>query len=216
MPKNAIAGGFFEEETHAYTNAQGLRIPSVTQVFALLGMVDYGYVKQEVLERKSQIGVAVHSAIQYLAEGALDWNTVAEETMPYVVAGEIWMKEQGFVSEQQEGQGIATIGGMQFGYMFDHLGRMLYKGRQRHVILDLKTTVATSPTWKLQTAAYALAAPPLPNGERYLRCILQLKSDGSFRPWYYEDRQDELAFQYALYTAIWKLNHNLATLEKAA
>lgn len=179
-------------------------------------MVDYDSISKEVLARKSAIGVAVHTAVQYLCEGSLDWDSVADEAMPYVVGAEGWMKEQGFVSESQEGQGIHEVGGMRYGYMYDHIGQMMFKGRQRHVILDLKTTVATSPTWKLQTAAYALAAPKLAVGERYLRCILQLKADGKFTPHYFEDRQDELSWQYALYMAIWKLNHGLVTLERAA
>lgn len=214
--KIEIPGGFFEETEHAYTDATGTRIPSVTQVFGMLGLVDYGTISKEVLERKSAIGVAVHTAVQYLCEGSLDWDTVAPEAMNYVVGAEQWMKEQGFTSTSQEGQGIAEINGMKYGFMFDHLGTQVFKGRHRNVILDLKTTVATSPTWKLQTAAYALAAPKLPAGERYLRCILQLKKDGRAVPYYFEDRQDELSWQYSLYVAIWKLNHGLATLERAA
>jgi hypothetical protein len=176
-------------------------------------MVNYEFIKKEVLERKSAIGVAVHAAVQYLCEGCLDWNTVADEAMPYVVAAETWINEQGFKSEQQEGQGICVLpGGAAYGYMFDHLGTMLYKGRQRNVIMDLKTTVAISVTCKWQTAAYALAAPKLPAGERYLRCILQVKADGSFRPHYYEDRTDEASWQFLLFTAILGINEGLYEL----
>lgn len=215
--KKTIPGGFFEEATHAYTDSSGRRLPSVTQVFGLLSMTDFEFINKEVLARKSAIGVAVHSAVQYLCEGVLDWDTVDEVAMPYVVAAEVWMKEQGFVSVAQEEQGICTLpGGMSFGWMADSRGTLMFKGRMRHCILDLKTTVATSPTWRLQTAAYALAAPKLPPGERYLRCILQLRADGSFRPFYYEDRQDELAWQYALFVAIWGINEGIYTLERAA
>lgn len=216
QPRIDIPGGCFQEDIHAYFNESKTRIPSVTQVFSLLGMIDYDTVSKEVLARKSQIGIAVHSAIEFLTEGALDWDTVDERAMPYVVAGETWMKEQGFMSLEQERRGIHIVGGMAFGFQYDQRGTMMYKGRLRHVILDLKTTVATSPTWKLQTAAYAIAAPKLPTGERYLRCILQLKADGRFTAHYYEDREDENSFTYALYTCIWMLNNGLATLERAA
>lgn len=215
MPEGrAIPGGFFFEEKHAYTDAAGRRVPSVTQIFGLLGMIDYNAVSAEILERKSQIGVAVHTAVQFLCEGTLDWDTVGEEVLPYVVGCEVWMKEQGFKSLAQEEQGIHTLpGGMSYGYMMDHRGTMMYKGRLRHAILDLKTCVAKSPTWRLQTSGYSLASPKLPAGERYLRCILQLKKDGSFRPHYFEDRQDELSFQYALYAAIWGINQGIYSLE---
>ena len=212
----AIPGGLFDAEKHIYTDGAGRRIASVTQVLALLGMVNYGFVKEEVLERKSQLGVATHAAIQYLSEGVLDWDTVPEEVMPRVVAAEIWHRDQGFECTAQEEQGIHILpGGMAYGYMFDALGTVMYKGRKRHVIVDYKTTVVISPCCTLQTAAYALAAPKLPAGERYLRCILQLKADGSFRPHYYEDRQDELSWQYALHTCIWGINNGLYTLEAA-
>lgn len=210
--KIEIRGGFFEEERHIYTDAAGTRLPSVTQVFSALGMTDYDSISKEVLARKSAIGVAVHAAIRYLCEGVLDWDSVAPEAMSYVVAAEMWMKEQGFTSLAQEGQGIAEIGGMKVGYAYDNLGTMMFKGRMRHVILDYKTTVATSPTWKLQTAAYALAAPKLPIGERYLRCILQLKADCKFVPHYFEDREDENAFKFALYTCIWGLNNGIYSM----
>jgi hypothetical protein len=216
MSKVAIPGGFFDSDNHVYTDEKGMRIASVTQTLAGLGMVNYDRVREEVLERKSAIGVATHAAIQYLCEGTLDWDSVAEEAMGYVVAGETWMREQKFTSLSQEGQGIAEISGMKFGFQYDHLGEMDYKGRRRKVILDLKTCVAASPTWRLQTAAYALAAPRLPPGERYLRVILQLKADGSFRPHYFEDRSDEQAWPHVLFTYILGLNMGLYTLEAAA
>lgn len=201
-----INGGTFEESSHTYRDDRGRKLPSVTQVFALLNMVDYSRVKEEILERKSQLGIAVHSAVQYLCEGCLDWDSVADEAMSYVVGAECWMKEQQFTSLAQEEQGVNIVNGMAYGYMMDNRGTMVYKGRLRHVILDLKTCVAESPTWELQTAAYALAAPKLPNGEKYLRVILQLKADGKAKPHYFENREDENSFLYALYTAIWKLN----------
>lgn len=217
--KVAIPGGYFESgpNIHRYTDAAGRIIPSVTQVFGLLSMTNFEFINREVLARKSQIGVAVHSAIQFLCEGVLDWDSVATEAMNYVVAGESWIRDQGFTSLEQEGQGICTLPtGAAYGYSYDHLGTMVYKGRLRHVILDLKTTTQTSPTWKLQTSAYAMAAPKLPAGERYLRCILQLKPDGRFTPHYFESRDDEIAWQQALFIAIWGLNEGLYSLEKAA
>jgi hypothetical protein len=212
-----IPGGTFCDEDHSYRDDTGRRVPSVTQCFQLLGMVDYGLIKAEILARKSTIGIATHLAVEYLVSGSLDWDSVAPEVLNYVVGAEQWFKEQQFQSVEQEGQGICTLpGGMAFGFAYDHRGTMMYKGRLRHTILDLKTTTQSSPTWRLQTSAYSLAAPKLPAGERYLRVILQLREDATFRPYFFEDRTDESAFQYALHTAIWGLNHGLYTLETAA
>lgn len=210
-----ILGGSFEESGHLYKDDRGKRVLSVTQVFQMLGLVNYDGIKAEVLERKSRIGVAVHKSVEYLADGVLDWDSVAEETMPYVVSAEEWIKQTKFESIERETQGIHTVNGMSFGFQYDHRGRMLYRGRMRDVILDLKTCVKESATWNIQTAAYAIAAPKLPTGQRYLRMVLQLKPDGSMKTFTFEDGQDENTFQYMLYCAIWKQNHNFE-LEQAA
>jgi hypothetical protein len=205
----AIPGGFFEEEGHRYFDTQSRRILSVTQVFAELGLVNYDRVQKEVLERKSALGVAVHRAVELLCEGpeVLDWNTVDEAAIPYVVAAEEWMRKTGFVSEEREQRGIMTVNGMQCGFQFDHKGRIQHRGKERRVILDIKNCVDVSPTWRLQTAAYALSQAKLPAGEKYLRIVLQLDGEGKCRPHFYEDREDENAFLYMLYCAIWKKNH---------
>lgn len=204
-----IPGGSFDEGGHIYRDGRGKRVLSVTQVFQMLGLIDYGRVKQEVLERKSAIGVAVHKAVEYLAEKTLDWDTVADVAMPYVVAAEEWMQGMRFESLEREAQGIHSVNGMSFGWMYDHRGRMVFRGREREVILDLKTCDRESPTWGLQTAAYALAAPKLPAGQRYLRVVLQVKPDSTMKTFYYDDFHDEQTFLYMLYCAIWKQNHGM-------
>lgn len=210
-----FAGGTFDDEGHLYKDESGKRVLSVTQVFQMMGLVDYAGIKQEVLERKSKIGIAVHKAVEYLAENALDWDSVDELAMPYVVAAEEWIKGMKFESLERERQGIHLVNGMSYGYMYDHRGRMVFRGRMREVIMDLKTCDKESPTWGLQTAAYALAAPKLPGGQRYLRAVLQVKPDSTMKTFYYDDPADENSFLYMLYCAIWKQNHGYA-LEKAA
>jgi hypothetical protein len=201
-----IQNGSFEEKGHIYRDAQGRKVLSVTQVLQLMGLVNYDFIREEILQRKSQIGIAVHKSIEYLCEGALDWDTVDPAAMPYVVGAESWMREMAFVSEKREQAGIATINGMSFGYAYDHKGKMRYKGRERQVILDLKTCSASSPSWALQTAGYALAENPN-SPASLLRVVTQLLPDGRVKPIYFEDLQDYRTFQYMLYCAIWKTNH---------
>lgn len=205
-----ISGGTFEEAQHIYRDAQGMRVLSVTQILAFLGLVVYGFIRQEVLERKSKIGIAVHAAVQYLCEQTLDWNTVAQEAIGYVVGAEQWIRDNGFHSVSREERGICEIHCMKFGFQYDHRGYMLYKGRIRQTIVDLKTCTQESASWRLQTAAYALASPALPNGEKYLRVVLQLFPDGRVKPFYFDDPEDEKAFLYFLFCAIWKQNHGYA------
>jgi hypothetical protein len=202
-----IHGGTFNEAEHLYTNVRGTRVWSVTQVLAMCGMVDYRFVKKEVLEWKSSLGMAVHKGVELMVQQQLDWDTIAEAAMGFILGVDIWMKEQQFVSESQEQCGIHTLYGMQYGYRYDHRGTMLYKGKRRKAILDLKCTTSISPACALQTAGYELASPKLPSGERYLRIALQAFEDASTTPHYYEDSQDERVFMGLLAGAVWKTNH---------
>lgn len=208
-----IKNGFFSEEEHSYTDLSGKRIISTTQVFEVLGMVDYSFVKEDVLERKSQIGIATHAAIQYLCEGQLDWESLDETVRPYVEAYRDWAYQSRFISDAQEEQGIHEIAGMKYGWMLDSRGEMEFKGSRVPVIVDFKTCVAESPTWKLQLAAYALAAPKLNFiSTDYLRVVVQLKKDGTFKPYYYEEKNDLRAWPHILYSAIWSLNNGVKEL----
>jgi hypothetical protein len=208
-----IPGGFFEPDPrppihtgHAYFDDLGNRVLSVTQIFGMLGMVDYSHVPPNALKHKAEIGVAVHRAIELLLQDQLDWDTVDEEAMAYVVGAESWFRDAQFKLASCEQQGIHEVRGMKFGYQYDQRGSIFYEGRFRPVIVDLKTAIEKSSTWALQTAAYALAAPAI-GQERYLRVVLHLQKDGRVKPLYYSDPTDENAFLYMAYAAIWKQNH---------
>jgi hypothetical protein len=205
--KLEIPGGWFEPEGHIYRDAQGQRVLSVTQIFQMLGLVNYDDVDADTLKRKSEIGIAVHKAVELLLENNLDWDTVDDAAMAYVVGTELWFRDMRFELLGCEQQGIHSIYGIRYGYQYDQLGRIVYQNQWRLVVVDLKTAVAKSPTWALQTAAYALAAPALPAGEHYLRVVLHLQKDGRVKPLYYNDPQDEKTFLYMAYSAIWKANH---------
>jgi hypothetical protein len=207
QPRVEIPGGWFEPEGHIYRDAQGRRILSVTQIFQMLGLVNYDDIDADTLERKSQIGTATHKAVELLLANKLDWDTVDDAAMAYVVGAELWFRDMRFELIGCEQQGIHTIYGIEYGYQYDQVGRVFYQGRWRHVVVDLKTAVEKKAVWALQTAAYALAAPKLPDGERYLRVVLHLQKDGRVKPLYYDDPQDEKTFLYMAYCATWAQNH---------
>jgi hypothetical protein len=205
--RHKIPGGWFEPDGHIYRDAQRNRVLSVTQIFQMLGLVNYDDVSLDVLEHKSEIGIAVHKAVELLLQGLLDWDTVDEAAMAYVVGAEIQFRNMAFELAECEQQGILETHGMKVGYQYDQRGWILYNGSKRPVIVDLKTAVQESDTWALQTAAYALAAPALKDGEHYLRVVLHLQKDGRVKPLYYDDPQDERTFLYMAYCAQWKQNH---------
>ena len=204
-----IAGGWFEPEGHIYRDARNIRVLSVTQVFQLLGLVDYSGIDPEVLHRKSEIGIAVHRSIELLLTDTLNWDTVDDAAMADVVGAEAWFRRMKFRLIGCEQRGINNVYGVEYGYQYDQLGTIWYQGHDRNVVVDLKTAVKESPTWALQTAAYALAAPPLEKGKQYLRVILHLQKDGRVKPLYYDNPQDEKTFLYMAYSAIWKQNHGM-------
>jgi hypothetical protein len=203
-----IPGGWFEPEGHVYRDAWGNRILSVTQIFQMLGLVDYGDVAPNVLSHKSEIGIAVHKAIELLLQNNLNWDTVDDAAMGYVVGAELWFRNMKFELGACEQQGILDVYGMKIGYQYDQRGSIEYQGARRNVIIDLKTAVKESPTWALQTAAYALAAKAMEREKQYLRVVLHLLKDGRVKPIYYDDPQDEKTFLYMAYSAIWKMNHS--------
>jgi hypothetical protein len=172
-----------------------------------LGLVDYGDVAPTVLSHKSEIGIAVHKAIELLLQNNLNWDTVDDAAMGYVVGAELWFRNMEFQLGACEQQGILDVYGMKIGYQYDQRGSIKYQGARRNVIIDLKTAVKESPTWALQTAAYALAAKSIERADRYLRVVLHLQKDGRVKPIYYDNSQDEKTFLYMAYSAIWKMNH---------
>lgn len=201
-----IPGGTFLSDGHIYRDQQGRRVLSVTQIFERLGMNDYANVRKEVLLRKAEIGVATHKAVELLLLGRLDWDTVDDRIMGYTVGAETWFRRAGFKLAEAEHQGIHEVSGLKYGYQYDQRGWMSFGGRQRSVIVDLKTMVETSPTWPIQIAAYSLAAPPLPNGEKYLRVVLHLHKDGPAKAHYFDDPRDERTFLHMAYVATWMQN----------
>lgn len=202
-----IPGGYFDPEGHRYFDRAGRRVLSVTQIFQVMGLYSYDGVDPETLRHKSEIGTATHKAIELLLTDALDWDSVDEEVMDYVVGAEQWFKNMEFELAATEQQGILEIFGMRIGYQYDQLGSIRYQGRRWPVVIDLKTALVECPAWAIQTAAYSLAAPQLASGERYLRVVLHLQKDGRVKPLYYNDPEDERTFLYMAYCAIWKLNH---------
>ena len=209
-----IPGGYFDEKRHLYRNAKGTIIPSVTQVFTLLGMSDYTMIKPETLKWKQEYGVAVHSALEFLIAGDLDWDSLDEAIIPPVAGIEQWLKQRKFVSEATEEAKIVSIFGMEFGMCLDHRGRMEYQGKERSVILDLKTASKEEPVWKWQLGAYSLGQQKVASG--WLGAMLKVDEEGVVKPFYYDLVSAAREFQTLLATCILGINNGLYKIGKAA
>jgi hypothetical protein len=198
----------FDGDHHLYL-VQGRPVPSVTQVLHSTGLgADYSMVSPEVLERKRLIGQFVHEATQYLDEGSLDLASVDPELQPYLCAYQRFLRESGFQPQLIEHRIVGSIGGMLCGGTVDRVGMM----NGQLWIIDLKCVERLYPGFAIQTAGYELLLPkPVVPPFKYIRAVLQLRPDGSYKmspP--YEDPSDLDVFRAALITTIWKMNREMA------
>lgn len=210
-----IEGGWFQEEGHVYRCDNGIERPSSTQVFGILGMVDFGNVKEDVLEFKRQYGTAIHVGMEHLANGELDWDTVDPRIIDPLTGIETFFKRNEFEVEACEEVRIVTHCGMLYGMRLDLRGTIMYQGQRRHVIADLKTGVKWSKTWDWQLGSYIIPQPKVEKG--WLGVIFQVHPDGRVIPHYVQDVQKaQREFQVLLASAIIKVNEGFAKIQKAA
>lgn len=184
----------FDEAAHVYRMENGLRVPSTTQVLKRAGLVSFDQVAEDVLERKSALGTAVHACTQYLDEGDLDYDTLQPEWLPYVSAWDRFKAESEVKLLAIEERRVADVNGMFYGMTFDRLA--IVTGRES--VLDIKTSASKSAWWGDQLASYDLGLPPCTSQERRDRYAVQLKPDGSYRLWPFTDPIDYDAWTWAL------------------
>lgn len=202
----------FDEQAHQYKNAAGIIRPSVTQILESVGITDLDGIPGDTLERKRRLGDAVHYATavidrhNFFNGPELDWDTLHTDTVQYVLAHEAMMRETGFIPEEVEQSGVASLNGMEFGFTRDRVGK--FPGMKYRVVLELKCSYAEEKAWKIQLAAYGLTAKT--NGEHIARIACQLKPDGKFKLYPYENPRDIDVFTWALALTTWKVNEGLA------
>lgn len=187
----------FDEKTHEYRLC-GKVVRSVTQVLQDVGIVSFGGVPPDVLERARAKGQAVHVACHYFDENDLDWSSLAPELVPYVQAYQKFKTDTGFHPDMTEQKvwsySLGIVGTL------DRCGKV---PDGRRWLIDLKA--GEVPDWGgLQLAGYDLC---LPLGEARHRFGLQLKSDGTYNLVPFKDRQDFNVFIGAVNVARWMRDH---------
>lgn len=202
---------YFDEATHRYTrSADGLVVPSATQVLTRVGLASYDQIKADVLERASVRGTAVHQITEFLdtefagvPESEIDLTPVSPEYLPYVQAWLKFKRECDVRIIGVEQQFLADLNGMPFGMKYDVLGEV----NGRAAVLEKKTCSSESSHWGIQLAAYDLGVGQCPTQLRRDRYAVQLRKDGNYRLWPYKDEGDYNAFSWALALCWWQLNH---------
>jgi hypothetical protein len=205
-----IPGGFFDEKKHLYRSERGTIVPSTTQVFSILGCNDFDGVPPDILEWKRNYGIAVHKAIELLVEGDLDWDSLDMAIIPAVTGIEQKLKAMQFKYEAAEEMKIHSLYGMEYGLTVDLRGTIVHQGKTRNAVIDLKSGVKFSPTWRWQIGGYTGAQEKVDGG--WMGVILQFDKLGEVHPHYIDLIPAQREFQTLLAASILKLNAGLAKL----
>ncbi len=205
-----ITGGYFDSKRHIYRNTKGTIVPSTTQVFGILGCNDFDGVPADVLEWKRNYGIAVHKAIELLVQGDLDWDSVDEVIIPAITGLEQKLKAMQFKYEAAEEMRVHSLFGMEYGLTVDLKGTIVHQGKERQAVIDLKSGVKFSPTWRWQIGGYTTAQGKIDGG--WMGVILQFDKEGVVAPHYIDLIPAQREFQTLLAASILKLNAGLAKL----
>lgn len=190
-----------DEATHTYTDELGLIVPSVTGIIDCL--TDYLGIPEHVLDHKSQIGLAVHKACELYDKGELDWSTVSEVILPYLLAWIKFLEDTDFQVVLNEH--IVYHKRHRYAGKLDRVG--FIKGRL--ATIDIKATVVIGPHVGVQLAGYHEAVNSVrKKADKSLnRYAVQLKPDGKYRLVPFADKADYSVFLAQLTTYNWKMKH---------
>lgn len=203
----------FVRDGHFYL-LDGVRIPNVTKVTDALS--SYAGIPLDVLQRKAEIGDAVHFATELDDANDLDDATLPDEIRGYVEGWRKFKRDTLFcalVAEQRVWSDRYKFAGT--------LDRIGVFGRLKGVkpaarcLIDIKTTFDLLPAVAPQLAAYMTAwNERAPKGEQvHRRFACQLKADGSYRLEEFSDPADWSVFLSVMTVEAFKQRHKLGTIK---
>lgn len=185
----------FDEATHTYTRG-GKRLGSVTQQMET--MHKFAKVDKEILERKQQLGTAVHKAIELNLQDRLNLDTLDPRVQPYLEAFWYFMdlkRPTVILSEQRFSH--PTLG---YAGTLDLLVEM----DQFEWLIDIKSCVVHYPCTGIQLSAYneLLEVNGYQNQHRQ-RAALRLTEKGTFDLKRYASPDDWITFRSLLNLNNW-------------
>lgn len=197
-----MATATFRPTGHIYEQ-DGVIVPSVTQVLTLAGIDDVSHIPLHFLERAAAVGTAVHEACEFLDQDDLDLDSLDPLIVGYVLGYQKFKEECSFVPHVIERRGVSESSeGLRYGFCVDRLGTLDGKP----VLVDIKTSSKPSPSWAVQTAAYAEATNFAENPEG-VRLIVHVAKDGGYKLIRQENIYDFHVWGAALKVAHWRLAH---------
>lgn len=179
----------------------GRQVPSITDILKEFGLVDDAYFKPEHRER----GHRIHSATHYLDENDLNWGTVRDEDLGFMMAYQKASKELELRHIRTEERLFHPT--LMYCGKPDRVSTWnLSKGQ---VVLEIKTG-SVPPAAGLQTAGQDLLLPTLSIPRE--RAAIELHDDGTWRPVFFngvEHESDRDIFLGLVATHWYKINHGI-------
>lgn len=196
----------FDEELHRYSVA-GRDVPACTRVLSSGGLVDFSFVGQDILERKSELGREAHKACHLWIQGKA--FTCDDAVRGYLNSCIETCHRLNFKPRLSEHQQIASVHGMEFGMQIDAEGLI----QNEETIVEWKIGEVL-PHHDIQLAGYACGLyharleTPLGRFRSRKRIVVKLQEDGSLGKIHRcEDKSDFDTFTSALYVTHWKKRH---------
>jgi hypothetical protein len=193
----------FDEASHTYT-WKSQPIPSLSSILEAAGLTAHlARIPRAILERKAAIGEELHAAAALIFDGAEQEEIdVDPAVVPYFEALKSFLNSGRWRYERCEAIRSGSIRGMRWGCRVDGLG--LLDGEP--TILELKTSLEPSPSWPIQLAGQWLTLRKPKDWPCWRRVVVQLKKDGSYKLYEFnDDAADRRMFVAALTLAWWKL-----------
>lgn len=196
----------FDALSHTYT-VDGRRVPSVTQVLELAGLVDKTWFTDFGRDR----GTYVHEMLELDDQGDLNEDALDPQLVPYLTAWRACCAAAGAAwTHIEHRMADATVG---VAGTADRIGT--FAGSV--TIADIKSGHPEDYI-AIQLGGYAYLAEltgTVPSAKRVKRIGVFVRGDGSYRVVEYPDRRDIDIFRAALAVAQWRLAHPRTRQEAA-
>lgn len=185
----------FEPEDHRYF-LDGEEVPSVTKILVLAGLTNHFNQDEEAALR----GRYVHAATALLDDDNLDWTTLDETLLPYVLAYQKFTQQYQHLIVNKELLVYSTT------YRFAGTLDRVIAANGGFELYDIATG-GLDASKSLQTAAYQICYEEMASVKITGRFGLQLKDNGKFSVVSYTDRLDRGVFLSGLNCVNWRRNH---------
>lgn len=186
------------DENHQWY-VDGIKKPGVTRILNDMRFTDFSGVPADIMKRAQDFGTAVHTATELFDSDNLDFSSLDPALAPYIEAWDKFKRENGVEILEAEVELYSPT------YNFCGKPDRLAIVRSQKTVLDIKSSEVMKPSTEIQTAGYEV----LFNIPGLKRLGVQLKGDGTYKLYPYNNCSDRNTFLYALYVWWWLANNKL-------